>query len=622
MRTKLLLLFVVLCLLAALLVSAPVGAQTSGFKLTVLHTNDMHGHWEPLIVSNAPQGGIARRATLVKQLRAANPNTLLLDAGDVSQGTLYFVQYKNQEGRDFYNLLGYDVVTPGNHEFDLGPKVFADNFVTGARFSIVNANLDFSNEPLLAGKIPPYVVKEIGGQKVGIFGMITDELPTDSNAGPNIKMKNALETAKATVAELEKQGVNKIILLSHRGYSFDLDLAAKVDGIDLIVGGHTHTLLGDPAKLDKSLGAPAGPYPTVVKTPNGGQTLVVQDFEYGRLFGKIDLTFNDKGEVTAYEGQPILLDKNIAEDPDVAKKLTDLAKPLDDLRKQIIGKSAVDLDGDRKITRNQESNLGNLIADAMLWSTAMDKTQIAMMNGGGIRVSIKAGDISYGTVLEALPFGNRMVQFDLSGADVVAALENGVSQVFAGGDSGGRFPQVSGIKFSANFDKPVGSRVTDVQVGNAKDGYKPIDKAATYRIVTNDFMAGGGDGYSMFQKGKNVDGGDVPLDQALTDYIKFLNAPVTSQVDGRITLTGNPPPAPTAAVTATVAPSPVVAAPTATPTPTPPATPTLFPLPMWTPLPIPTFSLQPILPHLLIPCETCRPADAPRDRFRDPGDRW
>ncbi|MEW5720963.1 MAG: 5'-nucleotidase C-terminal domain-containing protein, partial [Chloroflexota bacterium] len=458
----------------------------------------------------------------------------------------------------------------------------------------------------LAGKLPPFVIKEVGGEKIGVFGMITDDLPTNSNPGANIKMKDATQTAKDVVADLTKQGVTKIILLSHRGYKADLDLAAKVDGIDLIVGGHTHTLLGDPAKLDKSFSAPAGPYPTVVKSPNGGTTLVVQDFEFARLLGKIDLTFNDKGEVTAYEGQPIFVDSKIADDPEIAKTLADLAKPLNDLKKQVIGKTAVNLVGDTQVVRSQETNLGNLVADAALWSTAWDKTQVAMVNGGGIRRTIQAGDISYGDVLEVLPFGNRLVQFDLTGADVAAALENGISQVYAGGGSGGRFPQVAGLKFSADLSKPVGSRVTDVQIGNAKTGFKPLDKSATYRIVTNDFMANGGDGYAMFKNGKNVNGGDVPIDQALTDYIKFLNAPVAPQVEGRITLTGTPPPAPTAAPTATrtptAVPSPVVAAPTATPTPT------LFPLPTWTPLPIPTFSLEPVLPRLLIPWENRRNA--------------
>ena len=189
-----------------------------------------------------------------------------------------------------------------------------------------------------------------------------------------------------------------MILSSHTRLQPDLDLAAKVDGIDLIVGGHTHTLLGDPTKLDKSLGAPAGAYPTVVKTPNGGKTLVVQDFEFGRLLGKIDLTFNDKGEVTAYEGSPILVDSTSRTIPRSRKNSPTSPSRSDDLKKQIIGKTTVDLIGDAQIIRNQETNLGNLVADAMLWATAMDKTQIAIVNGGGIRRTIKTGDISHGDV--------------------------------------------------------------------------------------------------------------------------------------------------------------------------------------------------------------------------------
>lgn len=605
MRSKIFIALVALGLCAAVIVGAPAHAQTSGYTLTVLHTNDTHGHWEPMVYSNVSQGGIARRATLIKQLRAQNPNTLWVDAGDISQGTLYFVQYRQQEARDFYNLLGCDVVTPGNHEFDLGPQVFAENFVNGANFSSVLANVDLTNEPTLAGKLPPYVVKEIGGEKIGLFGMILDELVISTNIGPNVKMKDALKTAQAIVAELEKQGVNKIILLSHRGHLADLALAAKVDGIDLIVGGHSHTLLGDPAKLDKSFGAPFGPYPTVVQTPNGGKTLIAQAFEFGRNLGKLDLTFDAQGRVSAYAGAPIFVDSQLADDPQAAQKLAELAKPLDDLKKQVIGTTQVNLDGDRPMVRSRETNLGNLVADAMLWATAWDKTQIALMNGGGIRRSIAAGNITYGDVLEVLPFGNRLMAFDLSGADVLAALENGVSQIYAG-SAGGRFPQVSGIQFHVDLSKPVGARVADVQIGNAPRGFQPLDKNATYRIVTNDFMANGGDGYAMFKNGKNPYGGDVPIDQALADYIKYLNAPLNPQVEGRILINGTPPPAPPA---------------TPTHAPALTATPTLFPLPMYTPLPIPTFSREPILPRLRVPCLGCRPADPP-DRERPPDNRW
>ena len=506
------------------------------YKLTILHTSENHGHWEAVEISKVSQGGIARRATLVNKLRAEVANTLLLDSGDISQGTLYFTQYRGSEGRDLYNLLGYDAVVMGNHDFDVGPKLLADNFLSGAKYSVVLANVDFSAEPLLAGRIPAAITKTIGGEKVGIFGLVTNEIVVTSSPGPNVKMKDTSQSAKEAVAELSRQGVNKIILLSHLGFPTDMELAGKVDGIDVIVSGHTDTLMGDPAKIDPSLGKPTSPYPAVVNSPGGSRTLIVHAFNWGRLLGRLNLVFNGRGEILSWDGEPIFVDKNIADDPLIAQKLSELAKPLEDLKKQVIGRTTVDLDGRRATVRNQETNLGDFIADAMLWATRQDKTQIAIPNGGGIRASIKAGDISYSQVLEALPFGNRLVQFDLKGSDVVAAIENGISDIKADPEaSGGRFLQVGGMKFSADLRKPVGSRITEVLVGTAEAGYKPLDEAAVYRVVTLDFMFNGGDGYTMFKNGQNVRGGDVPQEMVVIDYIK-AQSPVSPKVEGRITL--------------------------------------------------------------------------------------
>jgi 5'-nucleotidase / UDP-sugar diphosphatase len=526
---------VVLVIILTLLVISCSGAPVSmPYQLTILHTSENHGHWEPVEISKVIQGGIARRATLVKKLRAETANNLLLDSGDVSQGTLYFTQYRGAEGRDFYNLLGYDAVVPGNHEFDPGAALLVENFLSGARFSVVLANMDFSGEPLLVGKIPPFVIKTIGGEKVGIFGLLTDEVLVTSNTGPNLKMKDAVQTAKDTVAELSRQGVNKVILLSHLGFPGDKDLAAKVNGIDVIVSGHTETLMGDAAQLNPSLGIPTSPYPEIVNSPDGSRTLIVHDFIWGRLLGRLNLVFDGRGQITSWEGKPIFVDRSINEDPAVAQRLAEFRKRVDESKVIVIGKTIVDLDGRRAVVRNRESNLGNLVADAMLWSTRADKTQIAIPNGGGIRASIKAGDITYGQVMEALPFGNRLVQFDLSGVDVLAALENGLSQVETDPEqSAGRFPQVAGIRFSADLKKPAGSRVIKVEVGTAASGYKLLDRAAVYRIVSLDFMYNGGDGYTMFKNGRNVHGGDVPEEMALIDYIKE-NSPVSSEVEGRV----------------------------------------------------------------------------------------
>ncbi len=507
----------------------------ASYQLTILHTSENHGHWEATEVSKVSQGGIARRATLVNKLRSDIPNTLLLDSGDVSQGTLYFTQYKGTEGRDFYNLLGYDAVVTGNHEFDAGPKSLAENFLNGAQFSVVVANMDFSREPSLAGKIPATVVKTVGGEKIGIFGLITEDVGITSSPGPNITVKDAIQSATESLTELNRQGINKTILLSHLGFPVDQELAAKVNGIDVIVSGHTDTLMGDPARLDPSLGKPVSAYPAVVNTPEGGRTLIVHDYIWGRLLGQLNVTFNGRGEITSWDGEPLFVDKNVADDPVVAQKLSELAKPLLDLKKQVIGQTTVNLDGRKATVRNQESNLGNLVADAALWITIKDKTQIALVNGGGMRASIPAGDISISQVLEALPFGNRLVQFDLTGADLMAALENGISTMEADPEaSGGRFLQVSGLKFSADLKKPVGSRITEVLIGNTASGYKPLDKSAVYRIASLDYMLSGGDGYTMFKNGQNVRGGDVPEEQAVMDYLK-ANSPVSPTVEGRIT---------------------------------------------------------------------------------------
>lgn len=529
----------ILTALAAQAFAPSNGSAAGDFHLTLLHTSENHGHWDPTVVSNVSQGGIARRATLVKQLRAQIPNLLLLDSGDISQGTLHFVQYKGAEGRDFYNMLGYDAVALGNHEFDLGSTALANNFLNGARFSAVLANVDVSREPALAGKLPASVVKTVGGEKVGLFGLVTDELAVTVHPAllGNVQVKDAVQTARQTVATLEGQGVNKIILLSHRGFQDDLDLASKVEGIDVIVSGHTDTLMGDPDKLHPSLGTPVSPYPAVVQRPGGGRTLVVHAFNWGRIVGRLDLRFDDRGVIQNWAGEPITIGPWLQDNAEVAAKLKDLNGPLDTLRKQVIGRTQVDLAGDRATVRNRESNFGNLIGDAMLWATSTDRTQVALMNGGGIRAGIKTGDVSMGQVLEALPFGNRLVQFDLKGDDLLAAIENGVSRLNPDpGESAGRFLQVAGLRFSADLTLPAGSRVTEVQLKTAA-GFTALDRNATYRIVTNDFMQAGGDGFTTLKNGITIRGGDVPLDLAVSDYIK-ANTPVTAAIEGRINFAG------------------------------------------------------------------------------------
>jgi 5'-nucleotidase/UDP-sugar diphosphatase len=510
--------------IALMLSLVPTAWADGPITVTILHTNDTHAHLESFEPFEQPlQGGVARRYTAIQQIKAETANVLLLDAGDAFQGTLFFNQWQGEEEAHFMNALGYQAMAVGNHEFDSGPGALA-GFIEKANFPVLSANLDVSAEPALTGLVQAYTVLEVEGEKVGVLGLTTEETALISSPGPNVVLKDAVESAKAAVAELEAQGVNKIVALAHMGYSQDLALGGAVDGIDVIVGGHSHTLLG-------SMEGAKGDYPTVVNSPAGDTVLVVSAYEWGKYLGRLDVTFTADGKVESFSGQPILIDENFAEDAGIAADVAEYAAPIESLKSTVVGQAAVDLEGTRELVRSQETNLGNLICDAMLWKTAAEKTQICFQNGGGIRASIPAGDVSMGQVLEVLPFGNLIATFGLKGSDVWAALENGVSQYE---EQAGRFPQVGGLRYTFDPGQPAGSRITSVEIENADGSYSPIDLDAVYQIVSNDFMRQGGDGYDMFANNA-IDAYDAGalLADALAEYIG-ARSPVNPAVEGRI----------------------------------------------------------------------------------------
>jgi 5'-nucleotidase len=414
----------------------------------------------------------------------------------------------------------------GNHEFDAGPATLG-SFIQKADFPVLSANIDVSAEPTLAGLVEAYTILDVGGEKVGIFGLITEEAATISSPGPNVTFKDATGSAQAAVAELEGQGVNKIIALTHLSYSADLALGGSVDGIDVIVGGHSHTLLGD-------MEGAVGPYPTVVTSPSGDTVLVVSGYDWGKYLGRLDVTFTAEGKVDSYGGAPIFLDESVPEDATIAAEVAQFAAPIEELKNTVVGQAAVDLQGEREMVRSQETNMGNLICDAMLWKTAAEDTRLCIQNGGGIRASIAAGDVTMGQVLEVLPFGNLMATFGLKGSDMWAALENGVSGYE---EQEGRFPQVGGLKYTFDPTKPVGSRIISVEVKNPDGSYSPIDPNAVYEVVSNSFLRQGGDGYDVFANNAidPYDAGAVLAD-AVAEYMGAL-APVSPALEGRITKT-------------------------------------------------------------------------------------
>ncbi len=484
----------------------PVATGTP-VETTILHINDTHAHLED----------IARRATLVEKVRdeVGTDRVLMFDSGDVFMGTPYYNLSKGQADLDFMNTLGYDAMTLGNHEFDSYDKTpkYLNDFILDAKFPVVCTNIDFSKVPELTGKTLPYLVIERDGQRFGIIGLLTEETVEISKPGKDVVISDTVAAARRAVAELEKKGINKIIALTHIGWDKDIELAQQVSGIDLILGGHSHTL------------PPV--YPTVVQTRE--PVLVVQAEAYDKYLGRLDISFNAQGVITKQSGALSKI-KDASEDQGYAARLSKYKAPIDQLKIAIVGKTLVDLDAERAHIRTMETNFGNLVADASLSSGEMAKAGIAIVNGGAIRSSIPAGDVSLGQILEAIPFNNDIVIFDITGEQLAAALENGVSKVEA---VEGRFPQIAGFRFSWDPGGQPGSRVKSVEIRTGS-GFKPLDKSESYRIVTNSYLFTGGDGYTSFQKGANVQYlGYVDYDM-VTEYIE-KNSPVSPKVEGRIT---------------------------------------------------------------------------------------
>ena len=414
---------------------------------------------------------------------------------------------------EFMNKLGYDGMTVGNHEFDDGPEVLA-GFMDTINFPILMSNADVSGEPLLAGKLAKSTIIERGGEKIGLIGLTpqnTDEL---ASPGDNVIFTDPSGAVQAEVDLLTAEGVNKIIVLSHSGYGVDQEVAASTTGVDVIVGGHTNTLL---SKTDENA---AGPYPTMVNN-----TAILSAYAYGKFLGELNVTFDDAGNITEAVGEPILINGEVAEDAETVARIAELAVPLEEIRNKVVATSASTIDGNRDNCRVKECEMGNLVADAMLDRVAAQGIQIAIANSGGLRASIDAGDVTMGEVLTVLPFQNTLSTFHVSGQTVVDALENGVSEI---ADVAGRFPQVAGMTFTVDPAAEVGARISDVMVAGA-----PIDLAATYGLVSNNYVRNGGDGYKMFRDAENAYDFGPDLADVTAEYLA-AQVGYTAYLDGRI----------------------------------------------------------------------------------------
>lgn len=506
--------------------------EISQFELLVMHTNDTHAYLE-----NTPY-----RATAIEGLRANNKNNLLLDAGDVFSGDLYFTEFKGEADVKIMNYLNYDAMTFGNHEFDLGGTAEGhkklSEFVKAAKFPMLSANIDFSKDMNFKGlqtksytttpkdsHIQNGTILNVNGQQVGVFGLTTEETPTISSTG-SVIFNDYIASAKAAVKAFEDKGITKIIAISHLGYNDnvtfdnDLELAKQVKGIDIIVGGHTHTELKE----------------AVVTNHFSEPTLIVQTGSGGANLGTLDVTFNVKGEVIVQKAELLATNK---EKYTANEKVTAILAPyktkIDKIKAESIGVEAVvKLDGERADVRIKETNLGNLIADGMLAKAKEldSETVFAFTNGGGIRASIDAGDMTMGDVLGVMPYGNSLALLTLKGSEIKGILERSVDTL---PEASGAFLHVSGLKFEFDSTKPVGSRVGKIEVKQGET-YVEVDPAKSYKATSNTFTAAGGDSFDVLKKvyaeGRVSEPGFVDY-QMFIDYIKTLDK-VEPKVEGRI----------------------------------------------------------------------------------------
>ncbi len=519
--------------------SATVSPALADYQLTILHFNDVHARFEPINKYNSDCseednaagecfGGMARLKTGIDQRREAlngeGKNVLTLDAGDQFQGSLFYTQYKGQFAAEIMNMVGIDAMAVGNHEFDDGPETLAA-FVDEVDFPVLFANTDLAKEPLLKDKVQPYVIKEVGGEKIGIIGLLAEDTDETSSPGPNVPFIRAEEVLPGLIEELSADGVNKVIALSHMGLGRDRQIAAAVDGIDVIVGGHSHTLLSNTAE-----GA-EGPYPTIVTSPDGTEVPIVQAFAYSKYLGEIELTFDDEGKVTAASGDALILDARIGEDPAILARIEEAGAPLEELKAKVVGEAAAPIDGERENCRAKECEMGVLVTDAMLDRFKDQGVTIVIQNGGGLRASIDAGPITMGEVLTVLPFQNTVATFELTGAGIIRALENGASKIEEGA---GRFAQVAGLRYTLDPKAEAGARVSDVLIVQADGSYLPIDETATYLVASNDYMRRGGDGYDMFENdATNVYDFGPNLEEVVADYLA-KNQPYEARLEERI----------------------------------------------------------------------------------------
>jgi 2',3'-cyclic-nucleotide 2'-phosphodiesterase (5'-nucleotidase family) len=474
--------------LLGLLFNEVAPTETGTVYVTIVHTNDVHGRvW----AEEGEAMGYAHMAAIVKGIRETKENVLLLDAGDTFQGSSAASLSQGESIVKIMNSMDYDAMVAGNHDFAYGWQKLC-GLSERTDFPVLSANVPGHDGRKL---LEPSTIKELGGIRIGIFGLTTPETlrKTHPRNVEGLIFADPVQSAKKMVEVLRAE-CDLLIALVHLPL-IDTEgscarLAEEVEGIDLIVSGHSHLPLENGMEVN--------------------DTYIVQAGEHGENLGIVNIVLrNGVPEViNASLYSPEWTGAGLQGDEAVQSVINETNKENDKILSQVIGRTDVFLNGEREHVRTRETNLGKLVAEATLAATGADG---AIMNGGGIRTSIEAGEITWGDILNVLPFDNFVVLKEIKGLDLIQALEHGVALY---PDISGRYPQVAGIDFCFAPDKEPGNRLIEVTIAGQE-----LEPEKMYKIAVNDFIATGGDGYIMLEKCR-VLGEFGALDNIVVEFIQ------------------------------------------------------------------------------------------------------
>lgn len=488
-----------------LLLAVSLAAQSTGtVRVTILHLNDTY-QFTP--ADGGERGGLARVMTLKKNALEENPNTIMTLGGDTLSPSVETRTYKGAQMIDAWNAVGLDYSALGNHEFDLRtPDLLAR--MKESKFTWLNANVIDTKTGKLFADTPAFVIRSIGGVRIGLIGLLLPETKETSSMEAHLKVADFCSTARRLVPRMRRAGATVIIGITHLFMAQDKKLA-RCAGFDLILGGHEHTLLQSSA--------------------NG--TPIFKMWADAREVGKFDLFVDRRtGKLESIDWQIIPVTDAIPDAPEFAPVFAKYKDLLDKLAVNV-GATGVELDALSQSVRTKETNIGNFIADAYRKAADAD---VALVNGGSIRADLtySPGPLTMRDVLSMLPFNNPIVKVEVTGKLLADILEHSVARS-AEDKEPGRFPQVSGISFKFDTGKLPGQRVSDIMVGG-----KPLDENRAYTIATSDFLVSrGGDGYTMFKNAKVL----IPADKAPKDSDVFEqairsapNSTISPRLEGRI----------------------------------------------------------------------------------------